>query len=223
MRLEKNELRVGIFILVPIAILLLFILFKLGYSLVSSTIDIYMKVDNIASIKVGTQVKVKGYSIGRVVEIEPEYKPNLHFLILLRIKRDFQLYENCSATILNQNIIGDTVIEIKNPDSKENELKEGSIIEGVEFVNLDVIVTDVHVLLTSITKTVNKLNSIAGENSEELNVLITNLSKSSKKLDGILENSQSDITDAISKIRSASETLDEIAKEIKKSPLGFIF
>ena len=69
MKLEKNELRVGVFIVVPLVIMLLFVLLKLGYSFASSTIDVYLKIDSISSIKEGTLVKIKGYTVGRVIDI----------------------------------------------------------------------------------------------------------------------------------------------------------
>ena len=88
-------------------LLFVFIILKLGYSFASTTYDVYLKVDSIKSIKEGTAVKVKGYTIGRVVGIEPVYKPALHFLAIMRIKNEIDIFEGCSAIIQNQNIIGD--------------------------------------------------------------------------------------------------------------------
>jgi ABC-type transporter Mla subunit MlaD len=67
---NPNEFRVGLFILIPVIILILFIILKLGYSLSGSTIDVYLKIDNISAIKKGTAIKLKGYDIGRVVELK---------------------------------------------------------------------------------------------------------------------------------------------------------
>jgi ABC-type transporter Mla subunit MlaD len=37
------------------------------------------------------RVKVKGYTIGRVVEIKPAYEPNLHFLARMRVNNEIAL------------------------------------------------------------------------------------------------------------------------------------
>ena len=207
----------------PVVILLLAIMFKLGYSLASSTIDIYLKVDNIRSIKKGTSVKIKGYEIGKVVKIEPVYKPALHFLAIMRVKNNIDLYEDCSAIILNQNIIGDTVIELRNPEIKSDMLKDGSVIEGIEYVNLEVIIEDVHTLLSTLTNTVGIFRAISLDSRGNLKTLVSNLSESAFSLNQILVNSQEDLIVTLSSFRETANTMNEISQELKKHPLKFLF
>jgi ABC-type transporter Mla subunit MlaD len=223
MKLEKNEIRVAIFILLPLVILLVFVVLKLGYSFATSTIDVYMKVDNISSIKNGTQVKIKGYTVGRVVDIIPVYKPSLHFLALLRIKKEIDMYEDCSAVIMNQNIIGDTVIEIRNPVKKEALLRPGAVIEGVEYVSLETIVQDVHQLLATLTNTVAVIQDISLESKGNIRNLVANLSKSVETISSVLQDSQKDILAIMASFRETAKTMNEISVELKKHPVKFLF
>lgn len=223
MKLEKNEIRVAIFVLLPLVVLLVFIVLKLGYSFATSTIDVYMKVDNISSIKNGTQVKIKGYTIGRVVDIIPVYKPSLHFLALMRIKKEIDLYEDCSAVIMNQNIIGDTIIELRNPTKKVEPLKPGAVIEGVEYVSLDTIVQDVHQLLATLTSTVGVIQDISLESKGNIRNLIANLSKSVETISNVLQDSQKDILAIMASFRETAKTMNEISVELKKHPVKFLF
>ncbi|GAB4220890.1 MAG TPA: MlaD family protein [Spirochaetota bacterium] len=223
MKLEKNEIRVAIFILLPLVILLVFVVLKLGYSFATSTIDVYMKVDNISSIKNGTQVKIKGYTVGRVVDIIPVYKPTLHFLALLRIKKEIDMYEDCSAVIMNQNIIGDTVIEIRNPVKKEALLRPGAVIEGVEYVSLETIVQDVHALLATLTNTVAVIQDISLESKGNIRNLVANLSKSVETISSVLQDSQKDILAIMASFRETAKTMNEISIELKKHPVKFLF
>ncbi|MEJ5363313.1 MAG: MlaD family protein [Spirochaetota bacterium] len=223
MKLEKNEIRVAIFILLPLVILLVFVVLKLGYSFATSTIDVYMKVDNISSIKNGTQVKIKGYTVGRVVDIIPVYKPTLHFLALLRIKKEIDMYEDCSAVIMNQNIIGDTVIEIRNPVKKEALLRPGAVIEGVEYVSLETIVQDVHELLATLTNTVAVIRDISMESKGNIRNLVANLSKSVETISSVLQDSQKDILAIMASFRETAKTMNEISVELKRHPVKFLF
>ncbi len=223
MKLEKNEIRVAIFILLPLVILLVFVVLKLGYSFATSTIDVYMKVDNISSIKNGTQVKIKGYTVGRVVDIIPVYKPTLHFLALLRIKKEIDMYEDCSAVIMNQNIIGDTVIEIRNPVKKEALLRPEAVIEGVEYVSLETIVQDVHELLSTLTNTVAVIQDISLESKGNIRNLVANLSKSVETISSVLQDSQKDILAIMASFRETAQTMNEISVELKKHPVKFLF
>jgi len=223
MKLEKNEIRVAIFILLPLVILLVVIVLKLGYSFATSTIDVYMKVDNISSIKNGTQVKIKGYTVGRVVDIIPVYKPTLHFLALMRIKKEIDLYEDCSAIIMNKNIIGDTIIEIRNPVRKVRLLQSGAVVEGVEYVSLDTIVQDVHQLLATLTSTVGVIQDISMESRGNIRSLVANLSKSVETISSVLQDSQKDMLSIMASFRETAKTMNEISIELKKHPIKFLF
>ena len=219
---NPNEIKVGIFILVPIVILILFIILKLGYSLFDSTIDVYVKVDNISNIKKGTSIKLKGYEIGRIVELRPVYKPDLHFLATMRIMKNIELYDNCSAVILNQNIIGDTVIEIRNSDKKGAILKDGDVIEGLEYVNLEAVLNDIRNLLVAATETVNILKDVSLDSKHNIKSLIANLERSAASTSSILADSQKEVPVILESLRETSKTASEISTEFKKAPAKFV-
>jgi len=219
---NPNELKVGIFILAPVIILFLFVILKLGYSLSSSTIDVYLKIDNISAIKKGTAIKLKGYDIGRVVELQPVYKPGLHFLATMRIKKDIDLHEDCSAIILNQNIIGDTVVEMRNPERKGSPLRTGDVIEGLEYVNLEAILQDVHKLLTTANATIGGFQDITSDNKQNIKGMLTNLSSSMASVNSMLSDSQKEIPEILQSFRETAKNLSVISVEFKKRPMGFL-
>lgn len=221
-RTNPNEVKVGFFILIPLSIVLLFFIVKLGYSLSGSTIDVYLKIENISAIKEGTSVKLKGYDIGRVVELKPVYKPALHFLAKMRIKKNIDLHEDCTAIIMNQNIIGDTVIELRNPERRGEPLQNGDVIDGFEYVNLEAILQDVHRLLATVTDTVNTLNLISNESRHNIQSMTSNLNSSMEALNKILTSSGGDIISTLKTLRETMETVQEISLELKKRPFGFI-
>lgn len=219
---NPNEFKVGIFILIPVIMLLVFIILKLGYSLSSSTIDVYLKIDNISAIKKGTAIKLKGYDIGRVVELRPVYKPGLHFLATMRINKDIDLHEDCSAIILNQNIIGDTVVEMRNPERKGSPLRNGDVIEGLEYVNLEAILKDVHNLLSTVTDTVNVVKGITSDSRQNLKGLLTDLGTSLASVNSILGDAEKEVPEILASLRETAKIANEISIEFKQRPMGFI-
>lgn len=219
---NPNELKVGIFILVPVIMLLLFIVVKFGYSLSGSTIDVYLKIDNISAIKKGTAIKLKGYDIGRVVELQPVYKPSLHFLATMRIKSDIDLHEDCAAIILNQNIIGDTVVEMRNPDRKGSPLRNGDVIEGLEYVNLEALLKDVHNLLSKVTGTVETVNDIASDSRQNLRGLLTGLGTTVTGVNNLLSDTQRDMPAILQSLRETAKSAQEISAQFKKRPVSFL-
>jgi len=222
-KLTRNEFRVGLFVFIPTLIIVLFVILKLGYSVASTTMDVYLKIDSISSIKKGTPVKIKGYTMGRVVNIQPVYKPALHFLATMRIKQDVVLFENCSAVIQNQNILGDPVIELSNPERIGLPLLSEDVIEGIEYVSLESVMQDVHVLLTTLTNTVGVFKQISLDSKHDVHTLIADLSKTVKNVNGILLSSQKDIVQILGSFRETAKTMNEISKELKKHPVKFLF
>jgi ABC-type transporter Mla subunit MlaD len=220
---NKNELRVGLFLLIPVVALLLIIMLKLGYSVASSTIDVYLKVNSLTSVKNGTPVIVKGYTIGRVVEIKPVFKPELHFLAKMRINRDIELYEDCSAIIQNQNVLGDPSIEIRNPEIRHSLLLDGDVLEGIEYSGLNAILKDVHEVLSRLSVTLGGVNEIMGDSRRNLQNLTANLASSSGNLTKILDDSQKDIVAMLKSFRATALTMQEISEELKKHPVKFLF
>ena len=222
MKLDKNEYRVALFILVPIVVILLFVILKLGYSVASSTIDIYLKVDSISSIKKGTQVKVKGYSIGRIIEIKPVYQPELHFLAVMRIQKDIEIFEECYAKIQNQNIIGEPIVDIINPEIKTDLIKEGSVIEGSEEVNLEAVLTNVQALLSNLNKTVDVLRGMSSESRSNIRQLISNLAASASSLNIILMQSEKELGPTSVSLREMTKHLNTVSKELEERGAGFL-
>lgn len=220
---NKNEFRVGLFLLIPVAALLLIIMLKLGYSIASSTIDVYLKVDTLTSVKNGTGVIIKGYKIGRVVDIRPVYKPELHFLATMRIDSGIELSEDCSAVIQNQNVLGDPMIEIRNPERRGAPLRDGDVIEGIEYAGLNAILQDVHEVLTKLSATVGGVNQIVSESRRNIRDLTKNLSSSVANVNTILQDSHKDILSMLKSFRATATTMQEISEELKKHPVKFLF
>jgi len=220
---NRNELRVGLFILVPTAILFIIIMLKLGYSVASSTIDVFLKVDSLTSVKNGTPVMIKGYTIGKVVDIQPVYKPTLHFLATMRINSDIELYEDCSAIIQNQNVLGDPAIDIRNTEIRGPRLRNKDCIEGLEFSGLNAIMQDVHEVLNKLSTTIGSVNMIVLESRSNIRSLTTNLSNSVANVNRLLEDSQKDILEILRSFRATAQTMNEISIELKKHPVKFLF
>lgn len=221
--IRSTEVRVGLFVVIPVIIIVLFILMKLGYSLATSTMDVYVRVNSITSLKKGTPVQIKGYQLGRVAEIRPLYKPALHFLATLRINRDIELYEDCAAIVTNQNVIGDPVVELRNPEKKGGRLRAGDVIEGIESGSIEDIMGKVNTLLTEVTGIVTLYREVSQESRGDIRKLVSSLTDSIGAIDAILKGSQKDIIEMIGTMRRTTQTLDEVATEVKRNPMKFLF
>jgi ABC-type transporter Mla subunit MlaD len=133
------------------------------------------------------------------------------------------IYENCTAVIQNQNIIGDPVIEIRNPEVYGTPLRAGAVVEGIEYVNLEVVVQDIHELLATLTATVSVIKDITTESKGNIRNLVANLATTANTFSTMLASSQKDILETLSTFRKTAQTMDEISQELKKHPVKFLF
>ena len=208
---NKNELRVGLFLITPLAIMLIVITLKLGYSLVSSTMDIYLKIDSISSIKDGTSVIVKGYRIGRIVDIRPVFKPELHFLATMRVTKDIELFEGCSVIIQNQNILGDTVIEIRNAENQTSPIRNNDVIELVKF---NTIIQQAYDLMGKLYPIADSIDKMLVDNRSDINLLTTNLKSSVTRINNILEDPKT--LDTLNALKETATNAEIFSKELKE-------
>lgn len=220
---NKHELKVGLFLIIPAALMLITITLKLGYSIAGSTMDVYLKVDSLSSVKEGTPVMVKGYTIGRIVDIRPVFQPELHFLATMRISSDIDLNDNCTVLIRNQNVLGDPSVEIFNSPEKSGPLMDGDVIEGISTVAINEIVKQVSDLLGNLNMTVSGVNSVLRDTRADFLSLTSSLTRSVGSLSVMLESSQKDVLEMLSSFRSTAKTMDEISLELKKHPVKFLF
>ncbi|HNX58813.1 MAG TPA: hypothetical protein PKK43_06925, partial [Spirochaetota bacterium] len=127
-----------------------------------------------------------------------------------------------SAIIQNQNVIGDPVIEIRNPDHKEGKLQSGDVLEGVEYVNIEALLQDVHMLLANANGTVSAFKDLATDSRGNIRTATQDLATSMATVNAVLANSQKDIADILVSFKKTANTFDEMSKEMKEHPLKFI-
>jgi len=106
---------------------------------------------------------------------------------------------------------------------KGDHLRDGDVIEGIEYVNLEAILQDVHELLQGVSGTVGLVRQMTMDSRQDLKNLLTNLSSSVATVNSILDNSQKDILAILGSFRETAKTMNEISVELKKHPVKFLF
>lgn len=115
------------------------------------------------------------------------------------------------------------IVELKNPETIGVPLAENDVIEGIEFVNLEVVLQDLHALLNTVSGTVSVIKDISSESKGNLRHLLGNLASTAGTFSRLVDNSQKDILETLSTFRKTAKTMDEISAELKKHPVKFLF
>jgi len=126
-----TEFLVGIFTLLGV--------FAIGYQAIglggmrffsSDHYEVKAEFDNVSGLKKGAPVEIAGVPVGSVNRIELE-DPDA--MVVLRLKKDIQIYDEDIAAIRTQGLIGDRYVKISRGGSL-NELPEGGVIIDTESV-----------------------------------------------------------------------------------------
>jgi len=159
------ELKVGIFILIGIAILFL-IVFSMGDITLSKTgYHIYTVFNFASGIGPGAPVRLAGVGIGEVDAIRLIYDEKNNKTIAqirARIQEDAKIEEDAIVTINTLGLLGEKYLEIFPGTSGSRTLKENSIMVGRDPVPVEKITENLARLSDSIVSVVDRLKKGEG-------------------------------------------------------------
>ncbi len=203
MEKSNQEIKVGLFVLVGLALLaVLLIQFSKGTSVFRGTYELRLHASNVGGLKERASVLLAGVQVGSVsgVELAPNGKS---VTILLRIYKTDKVYHDARFVIQQSGFLGDQYVAIIPTDNKEPFLQNGADVEceapfnlqetaraAVGFIQridetakkLDAAVTDVRRLvlneqtLTNFAGTIDNLRTISEQATgtvSNLNALVT--------------------------------------------------
>lgn len=221
---EKNQIKVGIFVIVGLFIVLGSILLLGGDRLfLVKKADLYAEFDQVQGLATGSVVSIAGVTIGNIRKIQ--FIPAENKLrVQMRIDANYlqQITDGSTAEIRTQGALGDKYIYIQPGDPKSKSLEAGATLpmkkstdilgviseHGKEADKIFEIVKETHKLL----KTVNNDNRVDQilENLREASRGLKISANESEKLLGELRIQSS------SKIKTSIEKLDRILTKIDK-------
>ncbi|MFO1470540.1 MAG: MlaD family protein [Turneriella sp.] len=218
MKFDRNDIFTGLFVLVGTVFGLSVLLFIAGYNLLDDRTEYWVRFEKLAGVKKGTQIKIKNFTIGEVKEVVPIYGFDLHFKARVLINKEFVIYQGTRVNITNQNVIGDTVIDLTPSLVKKYPLRPDDTMFATNIVNLEQMVTQISNLVGTIQKMIDTFATLAGDNKNDIKMLLTNLNGSITKVNSLLDSSQGEIVAIMRNIRSTSTTLDKFTKEMAENP-----
>ena len=218
MKLDRNDIFTGLFVLVGSILGLGTLLFILGYNLLDDRTEYWVRFDKLSGVKKGTQIKIKNFTVGEVKQVFPIYGTELHFKARVLINKEFMIYQGTKVNITNQNVIGDTVLDLSPSLVKKYKLEPDDTLFATNIVNLEQMVTQISSLVENVNKMITTFATLAGDNKSDIKMLLMNLNSSITKVNGLLDSSQGEIVAIMKNIKSTSSTLDKFTKEFSQNP-----
>ena len=218
MKFNKNDIFTGLFVIGGIVLSISIVLLILGYGVFENRVAYYIRMEQLAGVKKGTPIKIKNYTVGEVQEVVPIFGSNIYFKARVLIDKNFVIFRGTKVNITNQNVIGDTVIRLYQPDDRLFKLNEGDTLFASNIVNLDEMVAQISNMISNINDIVSVFGKLAGNSQGDLKMLMGNLNSAIVKVNGLLDASQSEIVAIMKNIRQTSQTLNKFTADISKNP-----
>jgi len=178
--------KIGIYVFILICCLFGLVLWKSQLFLKSNSYEVIAKCENIGGLLKGSDVRYRGFTVGKVTDIKPF--PS-HILIYMRIDKDIKIPISSLAKIKFDGIVGEAYMSIAIINPSPPFIKSGEMIDGAvnsDFSNLIDVSSKSMVHAESILYSTKKIVS-SKELSEKLFRIIDNVDELSGGMNEIVK------------------------------------
>lgn len=171
----RDEIKAGIIILASLFMLSAAIILVGGSQFYQKFDTYYVMLMNAAGLETGSQVRLGGVKIGRVVKISPPDGPGKPISIEVGIKRGTSLYKGTKAFVTQIGFVGDIYMLLAIDKTSNELIKPGSVIPSEEQVQFNEIMAKAVALSGSVDDLIRDINKIFSErNIKEIEKLFEN-------------------------------------------------
>ncbi len=218
----KNELKIGVTVLIAIIIAFTGYSIMRDQSFFSNTITLYTKYGDVTDLNPGSQVLIKGYKVGKVIEMTLE--PTDSTLVGMQIDRKNEIPAGSTVYLKSPGLLGDKYLEIVRNPASSAILDNGDFIEGVYTRDLfDTIgekgtdlANEISSSISGIEQLVDGLNeTLNSENKENIAVILKEFSQLSQDLTSILEGKKEEIDAITGDVRKVMSSMKELSHDKK--------
>lgn len=209
----KDEIKIGLLVLVAILALILGLNFLKGNSIFSSNKDFYTNYTNVVGLQNSAVVQINGFIVGKVTSIK--LLPNKTIKVGFSVKKDINIPEGSVAQLSSNDLISGTkVISLKLSNNSQMIPEDGNV-EGKESTGLldnlsetvSPVIGTVKNTLITLDTLINSVNTIVNDQTRaHLNSSFTSLDKTLKDL-AILSETLNKQTQNINGIMSGANSV----------------
>lgn len=163
-RFRGLERKVGIFMFVAIAFLLVIVFFMgMEKGLFAKEYNLYITVDSGAGFIEGMPIKLSGFKIGKVKSLK--LTDDAKVRVVLNINKEYQKWirSDSAAKLVKENVIGDSILEISVGSGEKPMLTENNELTYEKVAGVDEFTQSIQPLLEETTKTLQYINDPKGD------------------------------------------------------------
>jgi phospholipid/cholesterol/gamma-HCH transport system substrate-binding protein len=212
------EVKVGILILVALALLGGFVVIMGGLSF-EPTYTVYVDFDNPGGLQSGAPVKIAGVKVGKVKELQfrggeidpATQKPVAPIRVVANIEKRYKkaVHDNARFYVTAQGVLGELFLAVEPGSNDRPELQDGAVMQGVSPPRLDLLLAESYELLhrayEGITNNEKKISETFDGLHDTLKGTGDFMAGNGKKLDNIVSNVETLTVESNETVRAARD------------------
>lgn len=213
----SNETKVGALTIIAVTLLVLGYNFLRGKSVMNNKSNvIYAKFSDIGTLDISNPVKIKGYRIGNVSDIQGSDANISEVIIAINVKSKVNIPKNSKAIIVNS-LTGVSSVSIILGDEKEF-IRPGDTISSAPNPDMmSKVMTGIDPVLISMKATIDTLknvlhgvnNVLSPDAQDDLRSMIANLKTSSQNLSVLLDSENGALAKTLNNTTVFTENLNK--------------
>ncbi len=217
----SNETKVGILTITALTLLILGFNFLKGKDILKKRKKIYASFNDLGSLSKSNEVKINGYVIGSVYDLQVKDKNMSGIVATINLTEDVNIPRDSKALISSPLVGASYIVIERGTDSVF--LKPGDTLKTrVDVGILDDVKAQLTPTLTKVRSTLDSLNTIFGSingliNSEaktNLQQTLANLNRASSALNGLMDNQTGALAKTLNNANSITESLKNNTEDI---------
>jgi phospholipid/cholesterol/gamma-HCH transport system substrate-binding protein len=205
----KEEIKAGIIVVASFLVLSALVVLIGGSRLFEKVDRYYVRVTNAAGLEAGSQVKLGGVRVGRVLSIAEPAGPGRPVTIEIGIKRGTPVYRGTKALITQIGFVGDIYLLLDVDRTMEGKIMPGGEIPAEEATDFAKMMTKLEGLSQTVDGLVKDIDRLFSPgNIREIEMLVRNTNKA------IVTGSAS-IGQVSASLKSTTEKLGQVLTEVE--------
>lgn len=237
----SDEIKVGIMVAIALTILGILIIAARGTYLFQKGYTLKVYFDYVSGLDVGAPVRLAGMQVGEVKDLKLVGEK---IEVTLKLKSTAKVRTDSDVTINSLGIVGEKYVEITLGSPQAKILKQGSVIYGINPVNVEQMLARTEAVVFKSERIVAFMDKMLGgdkawiefdkiikntatftatlnelllENKKELNATIKDIHSISAYLKRLIEENRNDFSSAVEKLNQIATSLQQLSIQLNNT------
>ena len=167
--IERDDVRVGLFVVIAGALLVVMTLWILGRGVLGDGgRQIEIRLPHSGGIRTGDRVRIAGVEAGRIRSVQLATEEELPVRVEVTIDPEHQVYRGAEARLTADSLLGATYLEIFPGPSSAGPLPEDSFVSGEPRASLDTVFAQLGELSLTADETLIQLQQVVADLSSAI-------------------------------------------------------